>query len=273
MPADVLLTRLQALDGVSVRHGEPLSAHTPLRVGGPATLWAVVHDVAALRATLTAARGEKVRWRVLWPMEDLIFRDAGFNGLIIRPGRGFEGIGLLEAGVHIGAASPWAALSGLVKLPITQWSGTVGGLFAQGEQARLSGLGLTVKYLKGRRLLEIRVEPGSPIPPLKPSEVPIGLLLDPTMPRRKRLHPPPRPGQLFSAPRGLSPGDQLVRTGLVGTRLRDWRLSTAEPGCVVQIGQGTCKDVELLARGVAERVQRARGVELSLRIPVIGARS
>ena len=104
MPTDSLLTRLAATPGVSARSGEPLSAHTPLRVGGPAAVWAVVQDVDALRNTLTAARAEKVRWRVLWPMEDLIFRDAGFNGLIIRPGRGFEGVRRLESGASIGAA-------------------------------------------------------------------------------------------------------------------------------------------------------------------------
>ena len=273
MPTETLLNRLALIPGVAARCAEPLSAHTPLRVGGPAAVWAVVRDVKALQATLTAARAEKVRWRLLWPMEDLIFRDAGFHGLIIRPGRGFEGVSRLESGASIGAASPWAALSGLLELPITRWSGTVGGLFSQGEQARLAGVGLTLHYLKGRRILKTRIEPGEAIPALKPTEIPIRLEIDPKLAPRKRLQPPPRPGQLFTAPRGANPGEQLVRTGLIGTRLRDWRLSEAEPGCVVQIGSGTCRDVELLARGVAERVQRARGVELSLRIPVIGARS
>jgi UDP-N-acetylmuramate dehydrogenase len=273
MASDALLQQLAAIPGVSTRAGEPLSAHTPLRVGGPAQIWAIVADPEALKETLSAARAEKIRWRVLWPLEDLIFRDAGYNGLIIRPGRGFEGVSRLESGALIGAGTPWAALSGLVELPITRWSGTVGGLFSQGEQGRLTGLGLTLSYLKGRRLVEVRSEPGEAPPALKPSEIPISLRNDPTHPGRRRLRPPPRPGQLFAAPRGTSPGEQLLRTGLTGTRLRDWRLSETEPGSVVQIGHGTCRDVELLARGVVERVQRARGVELSLRIPVIGARS
>ncbi|MDG1481961.1 MAG: hypothetical protein P8R54_20385 [Myxococcota bacterium] len=273
MPGDALIRRLAALSGVSVRSQEPLSGHTPLRVGGPARVWAVVRDIDALKNTLTASRAEKTRWRVVWPMEDVIFRDAGYNGLIIRPGRGFEGVAALESGARIGAASPWAALSSLLKLPITRWSGTVGALFAQDEQARLTGLGVTLRYLKGRRIIEVRSEPGEGLPALKPSEIPISLSIDPTLTTRRRITAPPRPGQLFTAPRGTNPGEQLVQTGLTGTRLRDWRLSETEPGCVVQIGHGTCRDVELLAKGVVERVQRARGVELSLRIPVIGARS
>ncbi|MFT5686184.1 MAG: hypothetical protein ACI8RZ_007140, partial [Myxococcota bacterium] len=165
------------------------------------------------------------------------------------------------------------ALSSVLELPITRWSGTVGALFSQGEQDRLTNLGVTLSYLKGRRIIEVRSEPGKALPALKPSEIPVSLCIDPLLTTRRRIHAPPRPGQLFAAPRGTNPGEQLVRTGLTGTRLRDWRLSETEPGCVVQIGRGTCRDVELLAKGVVDRVQRARGVELSLRIPVIGARS
>ena len=273
MPTDALHQELLRIDGVFPRRDESMAAHTPLRVGGPTKLWAVVEDVAALQSALTAARRHKVRWLLHWPLEDYIIRDAGFHGLIIRPGAGFERVGARDGALHLGAASLWSALAPITALPVARWPGSVGGLFSQGEQGRLKGLGLTLRWLKGRRIIEHRVDPGADIPALKPSEIPLDVRLDAEFSRRHRLRPPPRTGQLFTAPRGAAVADLLRRSGLCGARLRSWRLSDVEPGTVVQIGRGTCRDVELLARGVVERVQRTRGVELSFRIPVIGVRS
>jgi len=39
----------------------------------------------------------------------------------------------------------------------------------------------------------------------------------------------------------------------------------------VNLGGGDCRDVELLAKGIADRVQRTQGIDLNLRIPLIGA--
>lgn len=269
-----LQSALEELPGAIVRAQEPMASHTPLRVGGPARLWTVAEDPQAMQEILRLARQHKVRWRLYWPMEDCLFRDAGFNGLIIRPGQGYEGAGRRAGGrVWLGAASTWSALTPLTRLTISQWPGTVGGLFAAREQDRLKGLGMTLRWLKGRRHVEQRIEPGEPVPTLKPTEVLTELELDEEMPRRKRLQPPPGPGRLFSTPRSADAGEQLLRAGVCGARLRDWRLTPAEPGTVVHTGTGNCQDIMLLVRGVTERVQRARGVKLSIRIPVIGERT
>ncbi|MFT4977971.1 MAG: UDP-N-acetylmuramate dehydrogenase [Myxococcota bacterium] len=274
MPLEELHAALAQTSGVSVRAGELLSGHTPLRVGGPADLWAEVEDAEALNEVLRLARKSKVSWRVHWPLEDCLVRDAGFRGLIIRPGVGFEGAGRRGEGrVWLGAASPWAALTPLTLLTLTRWPGTVGGLFAAGEQDRLKGLGLTLRWQKGRRGIVHQVAPGEDVPSLKPTEILTELELDEEMPKRRRLKPPPGPGRIFSTPKSTDAGELLLRAGVCGARLRDWRLTPAEPGTVVHTGTGSCRDIMLLVRGVTERVQRARGVKLSLRIPVFGERT
>lgn len=274
MPLAELQEQLRAIPGVGVRAQEPMARHTPLRVGGPATLWAQVEDVEALQAVLKAARAEKVRWRLHWPLEDCLVRDAGFDGLIIRPGAGFEGAGRRTAGrVWLRAATPWAALTPLTLLTLTRWPGTVGGLFATGQQERLLGLGMTLRYLKGGREVEHRIEPEEAPPALKPTEILTELELDEEMPRRRRLRPPLGPGHIFAEPRGVDVGELLLRANVCGARLRDWQFTSALPGAIVHTGSGECRDAMLLARGVGERVQRARGIELGLRIPVFGERS
>lgn len=273
MVPDELTAALAQLPGVIVRTDEPMAAHTPLRVGGPTGAFVVVEDPQAMQAVLKLARQHKIRWRLHWPLEDCIVRDAGFKGLIIRPGHGYEGAGRRGPGrVWIGAASPWAALTPLTLLTLTRWPGTVGGLFALGEQDRLKGLGMTLRWQKGRRNIEHVVAPGEDVPALKPTEILTELELDEEMPKRRRLKPPPGPGRIFSGPKDTDAGELLLRAGVCGARLRDWRLTTAEPGTVIHTGTGNCKDMMLLVRGVTERVQRARGVKISLRVPVIGER-
>ncbi|MEL6344895.1 MAG: hypothetical protein AAFV53_17390 [Myxococcota bacterium] len=278
MPVEELFSQLLEMPGVLARRNEPMARHTPLRVGGRAAIWAVVEDLPAVQGVLKATRAEKVRWRVHWPMEDCIVRESGYQGLILRPGRGFEGAGRRDSGrVWLRAASPWSALTPLTRLTLTRWPGTLGGLFAAGEQSRLKGVGLTMRWLKGRREIERRVDPGEEIPSLKPSEILIEVELDEELPRRVRLRPPPGPGRLFAEPKGGDVGELLLRAGVCGARLRGWQFSDVEPGTVVHLqrdenGQDS-KDVLLLARGVAERVKRARGVSLDMRIPIFGVRS
>ena len=92
MNIDQLRTRLQDIQGISLRTKEPIHRHTPLRVGGPAAIWAWVANEKALLLCLKAARKHKVRWRIHWPFGDWLVRDGGYKGLIIRLTGDFEKI-------------------------------------------------------------------------------------------------------------------------------------------------------------------------------------
>ena len=268
-----LIEALSATPGVTVREEEPLSRHTPLRVGGPAQVWAVVEHEDALREVLRAARRIRVNWRVHWPFGDWLVRDGGVRGLVIRPGRGFEGLSRAEDGtVWLGAAALWAsltdepgALGGLAR-----WSGSVGGLFDSGDQARLTGLCTSVRYLTGRRIEEVAVPADEPPPALPSTAVLIAVGLDPQPAARGTLPPPARAGVLFSVVDGEGVEALLRVAGLTGARLRSWRVSSVEPGTVIQLGGGSCRDVLLLAQGLRERVEKEQGVALEHRLPIIG---
>ncbi|NOY24706.1 MAG: hypothetical protein GXP62_02440, partial [Oligoflexia bacterium] len=110
-----LLDALERIEGVFVRTNEPMAAHIPLRCGGPAEVWAIVEDEAALRLALAAARKAGQRWWICWPFHEVLVRDGGVRGLVLRPGRGFEGAVLLPpddqgpARLRLGSATPWAA--------------------------------------------------------------------------------------------------------------------------------------------------------------------
>lgn len=84
--------------------GKPLSELTWLRVGGPAErlfMPADAEDLAAFLAALDAGVS-------VFPMgvgSNLIVRDGGLRGVVIRLGRGFNGIEIEEGRVRAGAAA------------------------------------------------------------------------------------------------------------------------------------------------------------------------
>ena len=125
---------LRALVRGSVREGESLARYTTYRIGGPATILspAVAEDVGI---ALRFARGQGLPWFVVGLGSNLLFPDAGLDALVIRLGRGLDGLEPTGAGVwRIGSGLPqpiaarktsdagWSGLHRFVGVP-----GSVGG--------------------------------------------------------------------------------------------------------------------------------------------------
>ena len=125
---------LRALVRGSVREGESLARYTTYRIGGPATILspAVAEDVGI---ALRFARGQGLPWFVVGLGSNLLFPDAGLDALVIRLGRGLDGLEPTGTGVwRIGSGLPqpiaarktsdagWSGLHRFVGVP-----GSVGG--------------------------------------------------------------------------------------------------------------------------------------------------
>lgn len=277
MMIDALLEDLKPISGATVRAGEAMARHTPLRVGGPAEIWASVDDLEALSAVLSASRRHKVPWRICWPLGDWLVRDGGVRGLVVRLGAGFEGVRVEDGLVWLGAAALWSQLGGRPMTEaldaVSRFPGSVGGLLSEGDAGQLGGLVRRIRLLRGRRIEEITLEPGEDLPVIPGTAVILEVALATEQThikgrRKPRLPEPPPPAALFNATDELPVAAMLARAGVGNARLRSWRLSAT--GTVIQLGGGTCKDVLLLASGLADRVQRERGVELKTRLSVVG---
>lgn len=300
LPASLLdpeLARIQArqrlapLAGIVLREGEPLSAHTPLRLGGPATFWVQLDDNQQLEGVLSAARRAGLAWQLCWPLQDLLVRDGGLNALVIRPGRAFEGSALLPADetsparLRLGAAEPWAAARAVLATGgtaadraesargplglVSTWSGCPGGLVHGKELGVVEGLGLVFTWQRGHQV-ERTEAPTPPTPASVLLAVEIPLLPPPGFRRSRTAAAPSPPGAILVDSSGLALGPQLSLAGLPRTRLRGWRLAESEPGTIVNLGGGDLASLQLLVRGLAEYARRSRGLDLSIRLPVIG---
>src|SRR6185436_13538765 len=70
--------------GVKTSRDEPLARFTTMRVGGPADLFAVVHNPFELRALVKFARSRALPYTVLGRGSNIVIADAGIRGLVIQ---------------------------------------------------------------------------------------------------------------------------------------------------------------------------------------------
>jgi UDP-N-acetylenolpyruvoylglucosamine reductase len=272
IPAELFET-LSNVPDVAVRKKEPLAHHVPLRVGGPADGWVATFTEKALVEVLRLARKHTVGVRIHWPFQDWIVREGGVTNLVVRPGGELERIWFEGDALWIGAAAPWAsaatALTARKQDTVAAWPGVPGALLETNDRKVLNGLVTALRRIRGGRVETVAVSAEEPVPEVVAPVVPLAVGLSVARPRKS----PPRPATLFGDPAHDTAARVLVKAGIVGTRFRDWRLSSAEPGAVVQLGGGTSEDLALLVKAVQHQVDRERGVELEPRIPVVGDRA
>jgi UDP-N-acetylmuramate dehydrogenase len=135
-----LLGRLPSLRG-RVQAEAPLGPATWFRVGGPAELLVRPADTADLCGFI-AALPEEISLTVLGAASNVIIRDGGITGVVVRLSRGFAQVDLEPDGLVAGAAcldttvAEHAAAAGLAGLEfLCGIPGTIGGAIAMNAGA------------------------------------------------------------------------------------------------------------------------------------------
>ena len=77
-------TEIQRRLGVKTSRQEPLARFTTMRLGGPADLFAVVHNAFELRKLVHFARARGIPHTLLGRGRDLVISDAGMAGLVVQ---------------------------------------------------------------------------------------------------------------------------------------------------------------------------------------------
>ncbi|MGH8908022.1 MAG: UDP-N-acetylmuramate dehydrogenase [Egibacteraceae bacterium] len=155
-----LLRDLADRVGGNVRGGEPLAAHTTLRVGGPAAAFVRAETVADLEAVAEACARHGREWLVVGRGSNLLVPDEGWPGVAVALGRGFRGVRMgADAQVVAGAAEPMPVLAatvarhGLGGLAFgTAIPGTLGGAVRMNAGAHGCQLGDVLAWAEVSRL-------------------------------------------------------------------------------------------------------------------------
>ena len=125
-------TDIQRRIGVKTSRDEPLARFTTMRVGGPADLFATVHNAFELRALVRFARARELPHLVLGRGSDVVISDAGVRGLVIQDraeGSRVDGERYIaDAGVPMARAATETQRAGLTGLEFgLAIPGSVGG--------------------------------------------------------------------------------------------------------------------------------------------------
>lgn len=280
---------------------EPMSRHTSFKIGGPAEALAEPANEEELALLLARAGAAQVPVTIIGNGSNLLVRDKGVAGLVIKLGRYFatvrqEGQDLIfGSGLSLAQASMEAAKAGLTGMEFAVGiPGTVGGAvymnagaydgemsavvksvlvmdyMGQVRELGLKELDLSYRHsaLQGAKLLVTRVR----VSLQKGDREAIKAKMADFSQRRLSKQPLelPSAGSTFKRPQGYFAGTLIDQTGLKGYTVGGAQVSTKHAGFVVNIGGATASDVLQLIKDVQERVFAAHGVRLEPEVLVIG---
>jgi UDP-N-acetylmuramate dehydrogenase len=297
-------TDIQRRIGVKTSRDEPLARFTTMRVGGPADLFATVHNAFELRALVRFARSRGLPHLVLGRGSDVVISDAGVRGLVIQDraeGSRVDGERYIaDAGVPMARAATETQRAGLTGLEFgLAIPGSVGGaVWANAgahesdvatiiESARvLDAAGTETVVPAGELGLAYRDSRFKHDAPGQPRELIVDATfrLEPADPetikgrlddirRWRQAHQPlglPSAGSVFRNPPGDSAGRLIDAAGLKGRRIGGAVVSEKHANFVVNDQKGTATDVRRLMETVQAEVVATHGIELAFEVEFLG---
>jgi UDP-N-acetylmuramate dehydrogenase len=297
-------TDIQRRIGVKTSRDEPLARFTTMRVGGPADLFATVHNAHELRALVRFARTREIPHLILGRGSDLVIADAGVRGLVIQvraEGSRTEGDRYTaEAGVQMARAATETQRAGLTGLEFgLAIPGTAGGavwanagaheadvagvlesarvLATDGSESVLAAADLGFGYresrfkeARGDGPRDVVIDATFRLSPAEPDV--IKERLD-DIRRWRQAHQPlglPSAGSVFRNPDGDSAGRLIDEAGLKGTRIGGAVVSEKHANFIVNDQKGSATDVRRLGDHVRDTVLARSGVSLTYEIEFVG---
>ncbi len=301
-------TDIQRRIGVKTSRDEPLARFTTMRVGGPADLFATVHNAHELRAIVRFARSREIPHTLLGRGSDSVIADAGIRGLVIQiraEGTRVDGDRYTaEAGVPMARAATETQKAGLTGLEYgLAIPGTVGGAVwanAGAHEADIAGVLESARVLASDGSesivpvadldLAYRTSRFKRPPAAGAPDAPRDVVIDATfhleqadpdtikarldeIRRWRQAHQPlglPSAGSVFRNPDDDSAGRLIDAAGLKGLRIGGAVVSEKHANFIVNDQRGTAADVRRLAERVRREVRQRHGVELVFEIEFVG---
>lgn len=281
-----------------VRLDEPLAPHTWLHVGGPAEFFAEPRHVDELAALVRRCRDDDLPVRTLGGGSNLLVRDEGVPGMVIRLAEpGFADLErrgprlIAGGGAKLGHLISTAVREGLAGLEtLVGIPGTVGGALHGNAGSRGSDIGqwarrATVMTAAGEIVERSREELVFAYRQSSLDELVIlsaEFELDQEDPDEltkrmqkqwivKKASQPlghQSAGCIFKNPSGLNAGVLIDQAGLKGTRIGGAEISDRHANFIIAEAGATSHDVLRLIELVRSRVADRQGVELELEIEV-----
>ncbi|WP_293736330.1 UDP-N-acetylmuramate dehydrogenase [uncultured Phascolarctobacterium sp.] len=280
---------------------EPMTKHTSFHIGGPAELMAQPQSEAELQSLLLKAAEAAVPVTLVGNGSNLLVRDKGIRGLVIKLGSMLRDIKVsgnvltFGSGVSLAQASKKAAELGLSGMEFAVGiPGSIGGavymnagaydgemskvvksvrvMDAAGEVSELSAGELDFGYRHSALQGSSKIVTSVTVELAAGDKQAIAEKMADFSNRRITKQPLelPSAGSMFKRPPGYFAGTLIDQTGLKGYTVGGAQVSTKHAGFVVNIGGATAADVLQLISDVQEKVFAAHGVHLEPEVLVLG---
>jgi UDP-N-acetylmuramate dehydrogenase len=278
---------------------EPLARYCTWRIGGPARYLAMPADSEDVVRALELAQDRGLPWVVLGLGSNVLIKDGGFPGVVIRMGKGLDRFEMKGATAIVGAGMPTPILArrtaeaGFVGVErFVGIPGTVGGgifmnagchgaefaeivtevtvMDAKGKVKQLSRKQISFKYRSSNLegiVLEAKLGLGEESP-AKLKELQAKLFR-----WRKAGTPFDQPccGSTFTNPSGTKTAGMLIdECGLKGYTVGGAQVSTQHANYIINKGTATASDVLKVIDHIRKTVAKKTGVTLELECKIIG---
>ncbi len=290
-----------ALPDIRLLVDEPMCRHTSFRIGGPADYLAIPQSEAQLITLLALGRRHDVPVTIVGNGSNLLVRDNGIRGLVIKMGGGLldlscendrikAGAGVALAAVaHFAAAHNLTGMEFAVGIPgslggavfmnagaydgdMAAVVGRVSAITLAGEKKTFSREGMAFAYrhscLQENECIVTSVDLW-----LRPGDAAaIRAKMDDYTERRLAKQPLqiPNAGSAFKRPPGQFAGALIEKAGLKGFSVGGAQVSEKHAGFIVNTGGATAQDVLQLIAAVQEKVFALANVKLEPEVRVLG---
>lgn len=290
-----------AIDKERMKLNCPMKEYTSFRAGGNAALLIEPGDMAELFSAVEICRKEKAPYMVMGNGSNLLFKDEGYEGAVIKISRGIDRIRVegnvifAEAGMLLSAVAKAAVEHSLTGLEFASGiPGSLGG-------AVFMNAGAYGGEMKDVVLSTMALMPGGMVKDRKKDDMEFGyrysvfqetgeiiagvkLLLTPgnqneiadkmreLTARRNEKQPVSLPcaGSFFKRPEGRYAGSLIQECGLKGLKVGGARVSPLHAGFIVNEGGASAQNIIDLMRVIQETVLDKTGVRLMPEVRIIG---
>ncbi len=284
----------------SAKLDEPLRRYTAWKIGGPADAFLQPRSTEDLIAAVQKAREHGVTVTILGGGTNVLVRDGGIRGLVIRLAKALTNVEIsgnhvaADAGVLYPVLANTTAAKGLAGLEFaTGIPGTVGGavymnagaygsetvevldwadIFREDEVVRMRNKDLGLAYRKSvlhKHPEWIVLRAGYTLV-LGDSEKLKARIKGFRAQRMNGSPNKPSCGSTFKRPEGDFPGRVIEAAGLKGAKVGNIQVSTVHANYLVNLGGGTAEDALQLIEHVRETVRETMGIDLESEVRVIG---
>lgn len=297
-----IYSELEALCGsCTILRDVPMKEHTTMKVGGKAALMIIPESISCIQKFIAFLKNTEIPYMIIGNGSNLIFRDSGYNGVIIKLGAALSAI---EVNNNIISAMAGSSLAHVASVALEHSltglefasgiPGSIGGAVCMnagaydGEMRQVVEESLCIDKdgnlitLKGNehnfsyrhsRLqdddltclqVKLRLEKGE--------KSLIQAKMNELNARRREKQPLnfPSAGSIFKRPPGSFAGKLIDDCGLRGTKIGGAQVSDKHCGFIVNTGNATAEDIILLIEYVRDSVYKSSGIKLELEVKIVG---